>query len=290
MSSQEEAAIAAAESIGSKLRMPQLQEEAILKELREISDRHSAHYNKYQGDTFVKRPRIVVTSSSLMGAGISQENAFLSQIDEDRDLNQYWYSEKSIEILCDAIREGLSLFKGKRVAFLSTPSLFFSLSMEEREHCALFEVSCLIDFPLPCLPGFIPSSSFLRKFDTSWESCPGYHFYDYKHPTDIEDSCRGAFDLVVIDPPFISQSVWRNYATTASLLSKGGEARVIATTVSENSALMESLFGCRRVSFRPMIPHLVYQYSAFANFPTSALDNNENSELRGEESSTAPVK
>jgi hypothetical protein len=97
------------------------------------------------------------------------------------------------------------------------------------------------------------------------------------------------FDLVVIDPPFISQSVWRNYATTASLLSKGDKARVIATTVSENAALMESLFGCRRVSFRPVIPHLVYQYSAFANFPTSALDN-ENSELRGEESSTVPVK
>jgi len=150
MSSQEEAASAAAESSGSKLKMSQLQEEAILKELREISDRHSVHCNnKYQGDTFIKRPRIVATSSSLTGDGICQENAFLSQIDEDRDLNQYWYSEKSIEILCDAIREGLSLFKGKRVAFLSTPSLFFSLSMEEREHCALFEVSCLIDFPPP---------------------------------------------------------------------------------------------------------------------------------------------
>ena len=120
--------------------MSQLQEEAILKELREISDRHSSHYNKYQGKKFVKKPRDVVASSS-MGDGICQENAFLSQMDEDRDLNQYWYSEKSIEILCDAIREGLSLFKGKRVAFLSTPSLFFSLSMEEREHCALFEVS-----------------------------------------------------------------------------------------------------------------------------------------------------
>jgi hypothetical protein len=141
MLSQEEAASAADESSGSKPRMSQSQEEAILKELREISDRH--YNNKYQGENLIKRPREVV-ASSLAGNGICQDNSFLRQIDEDRDLNQYWYSEKTIEILCNAIREGLSLFKGKRVAFLSTPSLFFSLSMEEREQCALFEVSCLI--------------------------------------------------------------------------------------------------------------------------------------------------
>jgi hypothetical protein len=111
------------------------QEEAILKELREISDRYSSHNIKDQGLRSIKRPRDVVED------GICYENAFLSQIEEDRDLNQYWYSQQTIEVLRDAIREGLLLSNGRRVAFLSTPSLFFSLSMEEREHCALFEVS-----------------------------------------------------------------------------------------------------------------------------------------------------
>jgi hypothetical protein len=78
--------------------------------------------------------------------------------------------------------------------------------------------------------------------------------------------------LVVIDPPFISESVWKNYATTARLLSKGDKVHVIATTVNENAALLESLFGCQPVLFRPTIPHLVYQYSAFTNFYTSALN------------------
>jgi hypothetical protein len=117
------------------------EEEAILKELREISERHSSHNNKYQGEKSIKRPRDAV-APSVAGNGIRHGgNAFLSQIDEDRDLNQYWYSKHTIEILCDAIREGLSQSKGRRVAFLSTPSLFFSLPMEEREQCALFEVS-----------------------------------------------------------------------------------------------------------------------------------------------------
>ena len=112
-----------------------------------------------------------------------------------------------------------------------------------------------------------------QQFDTSLEPCPGYHFYDYNHPCDIDESCRGAFDLVVIDPPFITESVWRDYATTARLLSKGDKVRVIATTVDENAALLESLFGCQRVSFRPTNPHLVYQYSTFTNFATSALND-----------------
>jgi hypothetical protein len=113
------------------------EEEAILKELREISERYSLHNNKNQGlKELIKRPRDVVLED-----GICNEHAFLSQIDEYRDLNQYWYSQQTIQVLRDAIREVLFLSNGRRVAFLSTPSLFFSLSMEEREHCALFEVS-----------------------------------------------------------------------------------------------------------------------------------------------------
>ncbi len=41
------------------------------------------------------------------------------------------------------------------------------------------------------------------KFDATWESCSGFHFYDYNDPTNIAEGCQGAFDLIVIDPPFI---------------------------------------------------------------------------------------
>ena len=92
--------------------------------------------------------------------------------------------------------------------------------------------------------------------------------------------------MVVIDPPFISQSVWQDCVTTARLLSKGDKACVIATTVNENMALMESLFDCRPVSFRPMIPHLVYQYSVFTNFSSSVLDNENSEPLGGESTAT----
>lgn len=90
--------------------------------------------------------------------------------------------------------------------------------------------------------------------------------------------------MIVIDPPFISKSVWEKYATTAKLLMKKGDsrrsggARIIATTVDENADLMEALFGSKPVLFRPSIPHLVYQYSVFTNFSSSVLDT-DNLEL-----------
>ena len=139
---------------------------AILQELKEISKRHSP-YNKSLG------PRVSSSSSSsstntlnCMGEKENSlnnmgdenkfnddnqdcnDNTFLSQTNEKRDLNQYWYSKHTIDTLCNVVREGLSLSPSSssigsnaRVAFLSTPSLFFSLSSKERQQCTLFDVS-----------------------------------------------------------------------------------------------------------------------------------------------------
>ena len=123
------------------------------------------------------------------------------------------------------------------------------------------------------------------EFDKSWETCSEYQFYDYNDPINIKEKYHGVFDLIVIDPPFISKSVWEQYAATAKLLMKKNHAEysttashVIATTVDENKDLMEDLFGCKPVSFRPSIPHLVYQYSVYTNFASSVLAN-DNPEL-----------
>ena len=133
---------------------------AILQELKEISNRHS-QYNKSLG------PQVSSSSTNTLNCMGDKENAlnnmggedklndsqdcndnvFLSQTNENRDLNQYWYSKHTIDTLCNAIREGLSLSSSSsigsnaRVAFLSTPSLFFSLSSKERQQCTLFDVS-----------------------------------------------------------------------------------------------------------------------------------------------------
>ena len=136
---------------------------AILQELREISNRHSPYNNNNSNNASSnKRPRLGVAAASTATTTSTSEkdnaksqnsNTFLSSTDENGNLNQYWYSKNTIDTLCNAIREGLSIGgdsesssrsgsnSSRRVAFLSTPSLFFSLSSQEREHCALFDVS-----------------------------------------------------------------------------------------------------------------------------------------------------
>jgi hypothetical protein len=67
-------------------------------------------------------------------------------------------------------------------------------------------------------------------------------------------------DVVVVDPPFITEEVWRKYAITAKLLLKpegrfrvslfqictflgSSVGKVILTTIAENKDLLFELFG-----------------------------------------------
>jgi hypothetical protein len=66
------------------------------------------------------------------------------------------------------------------------------------------------------------------KFDRQWEADPGYFCYDFRAPEALllsagagqpaqqqqhhEDLPRGGFDVVVIDPPFITHEARRMHA------------------------------------------------------------------------------
>lgn len=103
----------------------------LLNELREISNKYSnARKEPKNKDCHEIKERQEV-----------DQNQFLQQTCENSDLNQYWYSKPTIDALCDAIRESCEMRGDTRVAFLSTPSLYFSLSERERKGCVLFDVS-----------------------------------------------------------------------------------------------------------------------------------------------------
>jgi len=95
-----------------------------------------------------------------------------------------------------------------------------------------------------------------------WENDRGYVFYDFnQEPDAIDASLHKSFDMVVVDPPFITRDVWEKYATTVYALLKkhplgignetktGSEAgssegsKVLCTTVYENADMMAELFG-----------------------------------------------
>ncbi|EQC30551.1 hypothetical protein SDRG_11611 [Saprolegnia diclina VS20] len=167
---------------------------------------------------------------------------FVRSYKEKEALNQYWYSPSTIEVLAaDIVAQ-----RPAAVAFLSTPSLYYAV--EE-----------------------LRPASELALFDYD-DALPRVLQYDYNAPTTFtKDGLQGHFDMVVIDPPFITEHVWTKYAETAThLLAPGG--KILLTTIAENEAMIQRLLGCRLRRFRPSIPHLVYQYGLYSNYESPALD------------------
>lgn len=174
---------------------------------------------------------------------------------EVAELNQYWYSDHTIEALVDEIQRHAT-----RAAFLSSPSLYFSLTNAT-----------------------LRANSKVFEFDRRWEKDPGFVFYDFNEPEKIPVSAWEHFDFVVVDPPFITEEVWSKYAQTIKLiLAKGG--KVLLTSVIENHRMLEAVCDVQLMVplFRPSIPHLTYQYHCFTNYPSSGLEV-ENPELPPED-------
>eukprot|EP01064_Diplonema_japonicum_P028296 TRINITY_DN4306_c0_g2_i2.p1 TRINITY_DN4306_c0_g2~~TRINITY_DN4306_c0_g2_i2.p1 ORF type:complete len:394 (+),score=85.61 TRINITY_DN4306_c0_g2_i2:35-1216(+) len=180
---------------------------------------------------------------------------------ENADLNQYWYSKNTMEAFVKEI-QGLTKVGA---AFLSTPSLYFSLDNED-----------------------VKKNSKVFEYDRQWETDPGFVFYDYDKPSEVNITLFGQFDMVVIDPPFITEECWKKYAETARLLLCPG-GKLICTTIVENEGLMASLLGCKPVKFQPSIPNLVYQYNTYTSYPedVSVCFNEVNPEIAASDANPA---
>ena len=52
------------------------------------------------------------------------------------------------------------------------------------------------------------------KFDQKFNKDPGYVFYDFNKPEEIPADLHQTFDMIVIDPPFITREVWEKVRQT----------------------------------------------------------------------------
>ena len=166
---------------------------------------------------------------------------------ENPKFNQYWYSPSTVSVLLDEV-ESL----GGRAAFLSTPSLF-SAAVARSLPCDLFD--------------FDPSLSALAEGDSR------FLLFDFNCP--ITDPAPlllgGGYSVIVADPPFISEPVWRLYGETINRIRSPSRSRVILTTVRENRGILAEIFGGEifQHKFQPSIPSLVYQYEVFTDYRDS---------------------
>ena len=72
---------------------------------------------------------------------ISKKNPFLVKNKENADFNQYWFSNNTIQFLVNE-----SSTQGKNIAFLSTPSVYYSLTDKDiKLNSNVFDVSYSFD-------------------------------------------------------------------------------------------------------------------------------------------------
>jgi len=49
------------------------------------------------------------------------------------------------------------------------------------------------------------------------------------------------------------------------------QGKLLLSTIAENSEVLQELLGATPQAFQPSIPHLIYQYNFFVNYPSQRL-------------------
>lgn len=88
--------------------------------------------------------------------------------------------------------------------------------------------------------------------------------YDYNYPLKISDDLKNSFDIVVCDPPFLSEECLTNVVKTIKLL---GKENVVLCSGSVMQELAKKLLNVKKCKFEPHHKNnLANEFWCFANF------------------------
>jgi hypothetical protein len=177
----------------------------------------------------------------------SKKNKFLKITGETEEFNQYWFSESTIEFIINQVER-----YGKSIAFISTPSIFFSVSPEIQEKSILFDYD--------------------EKFTKKHKNAKIFDYRDFDESNLKINGFFQNFDFIVVDPPFITKEVWQKYSDFIKIISTQ-DAKILASSISENKGMLNEFLNLEIKNYQPSIPHLVYQYNFFTNYKDEDLDS-----------------
>ncbi|KAJ3634863.1 hypothetical protein MTP99_007805 [Tenebrio molitor] len=163
------------------------------------------------------------------------------QLDEDWQLSQFWYDDKTIEEIVNIAVEAVG--PDGKVALISCPSLYKKLKnkMSNEGTVTLYEYD--------------------RRFAVYGED---FVHFDYKLALSVPRDKANYYDLVIADPPFLSEECLTKTAVTIKFLTK---FRVMLCTGAVMQQLVERLLDLKQTSFKPQHKNnLANEFSCYTNF------------------------
>lgn len=161
--------------------------------------------------------------------------------DENWQLSQFWYDEVTVQSLVKVIDKMVA--NSGRVALISCPTLFVPV---KRQIATRATVSLL---------------EYDRRFEVH---APDFIFYDYNLPEKLPPEVLHSYDLVVADPPFLSEECITKTSQTIRLLAKDKVVVCTGAIMKEN---VERLLDLRQCQFQPRHRNnLANEFSCYANF------------------------
>ncbi|KAL4609142.1 N(6)-adenine-specific DNA methyltransferase 2-like [Arapaima gigas] len=170
----------------------------------------------------------------------------VGSVEEDWGMSQFWYSEETAQRLAQEVAREVG--QGGRVACVSTPSVYQKLKQ-----------------------GGASVSPVLLEFDRRFSLYGDeFVFYDYSNPLCLPPELTAhSFDMVVADPPYLSEECLSKVALTIKFLTKG---KVLLCTGAIMEQHAEKLLGVKMCSFLPKHNrNLANEFRCYVNYPT-ALD------------------
>ncbi|XP_075961084.1 EEF1A lysine methyltransferase 1 [Anarhichas minor] len=170
-------------------------------------------------------------------------------VQEDWRMSQFWYSDETATRLAEeVVREA---GEGGRVACVSSPSVYQKLKQG-------------------VVVGSDRVSAVVLEFDRRFSAYgDDFVFYDYNEPLRLENVAPKSFDVVLADPPYLSEECLSKVSQTAKYLSKG---KVLLCTGAVMEKLAKELLGVTMCSFLPEHNrNLSNDFRCFVNYPSRLL-------------------
>ncbi|XP_072332933.1 EEF1A lysine methyltransferase 1 [Scyliorhinus torazame] len=153
-------------------------------------------------------------------------NYVVGSIEEDWQLSQFWYSdETALRLAQEAIEAAAN---GGRIACISTPSVYQKLvQLWNGEYTAI-----LLEYD--------------KRFSVYGKE---FFFYDYNYPMNLhEDLQSHSCDIVIVDPPYLSEECLSKIALTVNYLTKG---KILLCTGAIMEDLAAKLLSVKMSKFLP---------------------------------------